>query len=238
MIDSSGSCENEWGAVGVSGPEVEGRMGEAPVESGVDGVQPTPRRTGFRHFDAVVSMSAIFISAVSLYVAVQHGKTERQLVAANVWPFPRAILSNGYDSKGSTAIGVSNGGVGPAKIRSFEVFYRGQPVSSGMDLLRKCCGLAPGAAAIKAAFPNGTYSSIVDETVLRPGEENPVFRVPRLGTDVTERFSRISTLQQIGFRVCYCSVLDECWISDLKSTRTEPVRECTPPKHPYDPNGP
>jgi hypothetical protein len=192
------------------------------------------------HFDAIVSISAIFISAVSLYVAVQHGKTERDLVAANVWPFPREILSNGYGDKNSTAIGVSNGGVGPAKIRSFEVFYRSQPVSSGLDLLRKCCGLAPGPAAVKAAFPNGTYSSVVDDTVLRPGEENPVFRVPRGGpaSGVSERFSRISTLQQISFRVCYCSVLDQCWISDLRSTRTEPVRECTPPKHPYDPNGP
>jgi hypothetical protein len=212
-------------------------MTEAPVESGVDGVHAAAPRTGLRHFDAIVSIAAIFISAVSLYVAIEHGKTERDLVAANVWPFPRAILSNGYDDKGSTAIGVSNGGVGPAKIRSFEVFYRGHPVSSGMDLLRKCCGLAPGAAAIKAAFPNGTYSSVVDETVLRPGEDNPVFRVPREGTDITKRFAQISTLQQITFRVCYCSVLDQCWTSDLRSTRTQPVRECRAPEHPYNPNG-
>jgi hypothetical protein len=43
----------------------------------------------------IVSVTAIFISAISLFVAIQHGKTERDLVAANVWPFPRAILSNG-----------------------------------------------------------------------------------------------------------------------------------------------
>src|SRR6185437_17000155 len=102
-------------------------MSEAPVEAGVDEVQPVPLNTGRPHFDVIVSVTAIFISAISLYVAVQHGKTERDLVAANVWPFPRAILTNGYDSSGSTAIGVSNGGVGPAKIRSFEMFYRGQP---------------------------------------------------------------------------------------------------------------
>jgi hypothetical protein len=115
-------------------------MSEAPVETGVSDITPAPRRTGRVHFDAIVSIAAIFISAISLYVAVQHGKTERDLVAANVWPFPRAILSNGYDSKGSTAIGLSNGGVGPAKIRSFEMFYRGQPVSSGLDLIRNAAG--------------------------------------------------------------------------------------------------
>ena len=215
-------------------------MSETPVESGADGVRPAPRRTGRVHFDAIVSIAAIFISAVSLYVAIEHGKTERDLVAANVWPFPRAILSNGWDSHGSTAIGVSNGGVGPAKIRSLQMFYRGQPVSSGFDLLRKCCGLAPDAAAVKAAFPGGTYNSIVDETVLRPGEENVVLRVTPSPTNgpIVDRLKRVDVLSQVTFRVCYCSVLDQCWINDLRSTRTQPVRECRPPEHPYNPNGP
>jgi hypothetical protein len=44
-------------------------------------------------------------------------------------------------------------------------------------------------------------------------------------------------LPEIGFRVCYCSVLDQCWISDLRSTRTQPVGECSAPEHPYEPNG-
>lgn len=215
-------------------------MSEVPVDAGIGEVTPAPKRTGRPHFDAIVSIAAIFISAVSLYVAIEHGKTERDLVAANVWPFPRAILSNGYDLKSSIAIGVSNGGVGPAKIQSYELFYRGQPVTSGLDLLRKCCGLAGGQAAVKAAFPVGTYNSIVDNTVLRPGEDNPVLRVPRSpgAAAITDQLAQVSVLTKITFRVCYCSVLDQCWISDLRSTRTQPVRQCTAPQHPYDPNGP
>lgn len=212
---------------------------EPPLEAGVDDIRPAARRTGRAHFDVVVSMTALFISAVSLFVAIQHGKTEQDLVAANVWPFPRRILSNVYDTQHSTAIGVSNGGVGPAKIRSFELFYRGSPVSSGLDLMRKCCGLAPGEEARKRAFPNGTSNSVVDETVLRPGEENVVLRVaPSAGApQITDRLKQVSVLTQVTFRVCYCSVLDQCWISDLRSLRTEPVRECRAPEHPYDPNG-
>jgi hypothetical protein len=214
-------------------------MSEAPVEAGVDEVQPVPRKTGRGHFDVIVSLTAIFISAVSLYVAIQHGKTERDLVAANVWPFPRAILSNGYGNRGSIAIGVSNGGVGPAKISSFELFYRGRPVSSGLDLLRQCCGLGPTTADVKAALPRGIYSSIVDGTVLRPGEENPVLQVQPSETapGLANQLKRIDVLQQISFRVCYCSVLDQCWINDLRSTRTLAVGQCRPAEHPYDPNG-
>jgi hypothetical protein len=212
-------------------------MSEVPVEAGADGVQPAPKRTGVRHFDIIVSLTAIFISAVSLFVAIQHGKTERDLVAANVWPFPRAIISNNYDSRGSTAIGISNGGVGPAKIQSFQMFYRGRPVSSGIDLLRVCCGLGPTAADVKEQLPDGFLYSIVDETVLRPGEENAVLRVRPSATapDVPNRLKL--ALVNVGFRVCYCSVLDQCWIGDLRSTRTRQVGECRPPEHPYAPNG-
>jgi hypothetical protein len=213
-------------------------MSEAPVETAVDDVQPKPRRTGFRHFDVITSIAAIFISAVSLYVAIEHGRTERQLVAANVWPFLREIRSNGYGPDNDLAIGFSNAGVGPAKIRSFELFYRGQPVSSGLDLLRKCCGLPSNPAGIKSALPHGLYYDIVDNTVARPGEDHPVIKVHRIPSamDVPNRFS--AALGDIRFRACYCSELDQCWRTNLQSIRVEPIKECPAPEHPFDPNGP
>lgn len=213
-------------------------MGETPVESGVDGVRPAPKRTGFRHFDVIVSITAIFISAVSLYVAIEHGRTERQLVAANVWPFLREIRSNSSGANGDIAIGLMNVGVGPAKVRSFEVFYRGNPVSSGLDLLRKCCGLPADPAGVKAKLPRGFFYSSADNNVLRPGEPDPVLKVYRIPTaaDIPNRFS--AALGELSFRACYCSVLDQCWRSNLQSIRVETVKECPAPEHPFNPNGP
>ena len=215
-------------------------MSEAPVEAAVDDVQPKPRRTGVRHFDAIVSIAAIFISAVSLYVAIEHGRTERQLVAANVWPFLEQILSNDYGEgkERTVAIGFSNAGVGPAKVRSYEVFYRGQPVSSALDLLRKCCGLPSDPAGVKKALPDGLYFGTADQTALRPGEQYPVVMVYKVQSApaVSNRFR--DALSQLSFRVCYCSVLDQCWVGDLQSIRAEPVKECRAPEHPFDPNGP
>jgi hypothetical protein len=212
-------------------------MSEAPVDTTASEVTPTPRRTGVRHFDAIVSIAAIFISAVSLYVAIEHGKTERQLVAANVWPFLREIRSNGYGPEGGIAIGYSNVGVGPAKVRSFELFYRGQPVGSGLELLRKCCGLANDPAGVAKALPKGIYYSAADQTVLRPGEENAVLIVHRVASAPAVPNAFASALADLSFSVCYCSVLDQCWRSNLQSILAEPVRQCTPPQHPYDPNG-
>ena len=213
-------------------------MSEVPVEAGAGDVTPKPRRTGVRHFDVIVSITAIFISAVSLYVAIEHGRTERQLVEANVWPFLREIRSNDYGPRGDITIGLINAGVGPAKVRSYQVFYRGKPVSSGLDLLRKCCGLPADVAGVKAALPRGFYYDTVDQTVMMPREDVEAIKLYRSQTDpqLANRFA--AALNQLSFRACYCSELDQCWQTNLRSIQAEPVKECRAPEHPFNPNGP
>jgi len=209
---------------------------EPPIETGADDVRAAPRRTGMRWFDLVLALSAIFISAVSLAVAIEHGRTERDLVASSSWPFLRAVLSNGGGEAAdeqSVLIGVSNGGVGPAKLESFEVFYRGAAVESGLGLLRRCCGLGPTAEDVKRQLPHGIHFEITDHTVLRPGEAKATLGVRR-GSEVGDRFAGVLT--DLSFRACYCSILDECWISDLRDTRTQPVKSCPEPKVRFDPN--
>ena len=212
-------------------------MSEPPVEVFGAEVNARPRRTGREVFDLILAVAAIFISVVSLVVAVQNGRTEQNLLSASSWPFLRAIYSNQYGDEHSVAIGVSNAGVGPAKIRSFEVLYRGKPVSSGLDLLRRCCGLLPDKAG-EAQLPHGLFYSQVDETVLRAGEDTPAVKVFRdkAAPGVSARFA--DALGEIGFRACYCSVLDECWAGDLKTIAPRRVRQCPAPEHPFAPGGP
>ena len=212
-------------------------MSEPPVHVSTDEVHAHPHKTGHSKLDLVIALSAIFISAVSLAVAVEHGRTERDLVAANSWPFLRETLSNDYNGRHDVVVGLSNGGVGPAKLHSLEVSYEGKQVSSALALLRLCCGLGSSPSDIHRALPSGLIRSSVDETVLRPGEENQVIVVHRNASapEVPERLA--ASLLKIGFKACYCSVLDECWTSDLRSTRTRRVRECPAPGHLFDPNG-
>ena len=213
-------------------------MSEPPILSSPDDTQATPAKKRRGMLDIVIAVSAIFISAVSLFVAFENAKTQRDLVAANSWPFLREIISNDYDDKSDLAIGFTNGGVGPAKVKSFEVYYKGAAVSSGLDLLRKCCGLRAGTADIRTQIPGGFNYSMADETVLRPGEPNAVLVIKRSQTapEVPTRFA--DALASITFKACYCSVLDECWTSDLRNTRTTPVKKCASPSHKFDPSGP
>ena len=104
-------------------------MSEPPVTTTSDEVHAHAHKTGRPKLDLIIALSAIFISAVSLVVAIEHGRTERDLVAANSWPFLRSLMDNGYDDGRDIAVGVTNAGVGPAKLESLELSYAGVPVS-------------------------------------------------------------------------------------------------------------
>jgi hypothetical protein len=212
-------------------------MSEPPVRLGPDGPDAHPLRTGHNRLDLALALSAIFISGVSLYVAIEHGKTERDLVAANSWPFLRPEISNQYGPDRDLAIGVSNGGVGPAKVKSYQVFYQGAPATDPVDLLRRCCGLSTNPVAEKNQINNAFLTSAVEDQVIRPGEAIIALQLRRNLADprLVERYH--NTLKVLTFRACYCSVFDKCWITTLMSTNVTPLKTCPAPKVRFNPNG-
>lgn len=211
--------------------------GEPPIDVGSDGARATSRKAAHNWLDIGAALAALFISLVSLFVAMENQKTQRDLLAASNWPFLREVLSNEYNDRLDVALGVSNGGVGPAKIRTFQILYDGRPMRSGLDLLRHCCGLGATDADIVRRLPLGYEYSMIDETVLRPGEDNVVLGLRREPSASEVHRRLIANLHRVSFRACYCSILNECWESDLRSTRTTPVARCAAPLVRYNPNG-
>ena len=102
-----------------------------------------------------IALSAIAISVISLFVAVEHGRTEEKLVAANSWPFRvrRGLITQ------NAPVGVL-------------------PARDGIDIMawRELAGNA----AIWARLDDARH--------------------------------------RIKMEACYCSVLDDCWTSDLTPT--------------------
>jgi hypothetical protein len=211
-------------------------MSEPPLRTGPDGPETHPRKTGQARLDLALALSAVFISGVSLFVAIEHGKTERDLVAANSWPFLRPALSNDSGADHDLEFGFSNGGIGPAKVKTYEVFYHGAPVATPLDLLRRCCGLSDDPATIKKQINGAFVTSAASDQVLRPGEALIAFQLRKRVADprLTDRFN--DTLRELKFRACYCSVFDECWTTNLVSTAVTPVKGCPAPRAPFDPN--
>jgi hypothetical protein len=214
-----------------------GRVSEPPLAVSTEDIQAQPRRTGHSLADLIISVSAIVLSVVSLVVAIQNAWTQREMVSASTWPFVTGWVKIDSSEHGVLQFGLSNSGVGPAKVHSFEVVYKGQPVSSARDLLRRCCGLPADPKAANAMLSPRTSVTEVNEIVLRSGDDQTAFAYlpdpanPALG----RRFTR--TLREIQFRGCYCSVLDECWKMNNSMSPTR-VKSCKEPEHPFEADGP
>ncbi len=198
-----------------------------------------PRHVGHRWLDLILALTAVFISAVSLYVAIEHGETERalveanaQLVEANSWPFLQ--MEGSYSDTRDTIVRITNAGIGPAKLESLEVLLDGKPVHTVTALLETCCGISKDKAERHRQLPGGLPINTLSHEVLRPGQSNELIRLPapHTGTDGSDDGTPLLGLRfmaashRISYRACYCSVFDKCWISDLVSLQPKPVPHC------------
>jgi hypothetical protein len=181
-------------------------------------------KTGHRLLDLAVPVSALLISVVSLVIGIHHGRTMQEmaqanarLVQANSWPLLQFTTGNAND-KGESEITlkVENAGVGPAKLISLEIFQGERRIRTPRDLIV--------ALNEPGAHPDMSTGSTVP-LVMRAGTDTLIVGMKREGNEALwdklnkERF-------RLRFRACYCSVFDECWVSDLSSVSPQSVEHC------------
>ena len=196
------------------------------------------QKTGHKWVDMVVAFSALFISVVSLGIAILHGRTmekmaeaNARLVAANSWPFlsygAGTVTTNGVTT---ADMRVHNTGVGPAKIESAELRWKGVAYGSDQDFLKACCGLDQ---ASGVPFD----SDLVPHEVLPAGGHITFLALAKSASPVVFAALQQAMLSRdLELHVCYCSIFDECWKSDLTvlSLKPEPVPACVQPKVSFD----
>src|ERR1700733_2223885 len=82
------------------------------------------------------------VSVISLWVAIGTEDANRQMVAAASWPFLQLDSSNtDAQDNPDVTLSVTNSGVGPAKVESFEVIWKGAAYANSIYYLHACCGL-------------------------------------------------------------------------------------------------
>ena len=192
---------------------------------GPDGEHHHHQHTGHRWLDITLAVSAVFISLVSLFLAIQHGRVMEKMVEASTWAFVTVDFSNAdRDFKPHTRLMMINKGVGPARIENLEVFYNGVAEPGPHALV---------AAILKRDEPksaHGFFTSDIRGTVLSAKEELDFldFNADSYSPDEYQAVSR--AMSKLDFRVCYCSVLDECWLLDNASDDDpHSVANCNPP---------
>jgi hypothetical protein len=196
-------------------------------------------QTGRRCLDLVLALTAMFVSVISLVVAIEHGRTMQRMadanarmVEANSWPFLQFGTHN-LDEHGNADVRLvlTNNGIGPARLETFELWWNGQPMSSPAELIKACCSTteAEQAQAHTEPFSMG----LAAPSILRAGDHTDFLALPATlrNKDLWSKFE--VERDKITVRLCYCSVFDECWRGSGITTHAERVASCPAPKVPY-----
>lgn len=199
---------------------------------------PEARKTGHRWIDLFVAFSALFISALSIFLGQQTGNSMEKLVHANSWPFLE-LGSGNTDGQQHSAItlGVENVGTGPAAIYWFEVEMDGAPLRRDghmlTNLLSACCrdafdeALARHGGSLPATF-GYEVSSPLGSRFLASNGDIDAMRWPRT-EDNAELWDALDRARQtrMTMSACYCSVFEECWIARSNTFPPDKVDSCT-----------
>ena len=210
-----------------------------------------------RHWaESALAVGAVIIAAVSLWVAYDTERTnrelvasERQLVAANSWPFVQFGESDqmpGGAVESGLSLMIMNGGIGPAKIETFEVSWRGQALASPEALLRACCGDVGKSPDHPVDFDwllHNFQTSSTAGLVLRPGEPINFLVLPRgSASHANWEALRSTLLSSLSVRYCYCSAFESCWLAQddygtPRNLNPPQVAVCPRPKVGYSNRG-
>jgi hypothetical protein len=203
-------------------------------EAGHTHIHPE-HESGNRWLDVIVAVSVIFISAVSLVVSINHGRTmekmveqnqkmvdqNQKLVVANTLPLLAVDVENQMDLKkiAYVRLSVKNSGVGPAVIDRFEIRYKGISYQSPFGSKGLLNALFAGAPQ-----PKFIADSSVSGSILPARDAIRVIEIP-ITTPQTLQLLHVAE-PEIIMKACYCSVLEECWETNFDHKRPQPVKEC------------
>lgn len=180
---------------------------------------PRPGRRWREWVDPFLAVVAVVVSATSLWVATGTEQANRRMVAAASWPLLQADTS---DLNSTITFSVQNGGVGPAKLKTFELFWNGKAYPGAHALLAACCGYRSAKSPEDSGLTTGGVSGIV----IRAGESHSFLTLPQRADNapVWQTLDRIR--RKVTYRACYCSVFDECWIGTLQDLEPKRVDKC------------
>jgi hypothetical protein len=144
----------------------------------------------------------------------------RQQLKMGAWPY----VTQGNTGADGYARLVENVGLGPALVRSMRVDVEGKPVRDWRGLLTRA--LAVDSARFAALVQGVTFTtpSVRRGMVLLPGRATEIVRVGPGDLALTLR--RVLNDPRVRVRVCYCSLYDDCWVSDSRADEPAAVERC------------
>lgn len=146
--------------------------------------------------DRVLSLSAGIAAITAVAVSLYQTALAREQLRASAWPY--IAQANSLAPGEPYRRTVVNEGVGPARIRTFEVLVDGRPMRGWNEVVTALTG---------SGEPALLYSSFRRGAVLQAGATRTLLTLPS-GQRATEFWRQAQ--HRLVTRVCYCSIYDEC----------------------------
>lgn len=178
--------------------------------------------------EMLIAICAVISSIAAVYIAWDQARVMRSQEKADVWPILQ--LQHNTSSVDGAAIyefDVQNAGVGPALIEDYLIRIPGQSdTQSFEDMVRYFI-----TDELEATYDLPVYSNqSLPGRVIRQGDKVRVIGAVWAPQDGLEAdfFAAVASLVS-GERspaevfVCYCSILEDCWVSTSASHALRPV---------------
>jgi hypothetical protein len=185
-------------------------------------------KSGISWFDLAVPIALICISVAALLTSLQSEKSMHALVDENrrlveAQSTPMLMLDNSNmtdDGKYSIGFSLSNVGTGPARVVWFHLTDDKGLSYTGGTLYERVRGMDP-----KASFT----SQMIAGSFLRSGDKRSVFEWPKPaeGSPAMDTWAKLNDAR-FGFKgsACYCSIFDECRVTDFSEKKPRVVESC------------
>jgi len=155
----------------------------------------------YKKAEMLIGVSALLVSLVALVVGVYSAYLDRAFARASVWP--KVEIHSIYSSTQKKLVyRVTNVGTGPALIKSAKVTYKSKAVKDWDEL------------SILLGHENRAFSSEhISSRVL------PTLKTIDAIVTEDENFAEDfrNAQQDISIDICYCSVFDQCWLTNNKN---------------------
>jgi hypothetical protein len=189
-------------------PESDRMSDSSQLPGATGGADPAPTRR--RDSEFWIAIGALVVSAIAMASSLVQVNLQRNQERALVWPHVSA--GPAYSGSGYAYV-ARNKGLGPALVRHVAISVDGQPVDGWNAVLDRVLGSGHG-----YGWERIEANDLAD-TILAAGESVTLFRV---AWDERTR-AGFGAGNRIATTVCYCSFLEECWITraGLDHTRVD-----------------
>lgn len=186
---------------------------ERPPEEPAAAAHVPPERTFLRlaFWQTVLSIAGVFIAVVALYAALTESAAVRQQTAAAVWPYVQFMVQDSDTGESADlSISFTNSGVGPARMRTLQVVIDGEPLRDWAHAVE----------LIGGQVDDHVSRNFISGRVLSPDEAIVAFHTTEPA--LARGFQAAVANPRSYVAYCYCSIFDECWLSDSRQGQQDP----------------